>query len=116
MEIAGAVSTVYHCGQIYFGPQRNEVRKILLLDYLTASLALLASGAQFLQVLVTAGSSDTGSEIPVEVFYGAGSGLAAVLFLYISWLDEQGKHYLFWHGLWYVAAAASAYFLGVVSL
>lgn len=107
--VAGLVSIYYHWAQLHYGPQRDEVRKILLLDYGTAILAIGTS-------LSTLGSLifsciTLGVPLPPALTACVTFSALACASLYVSWLKEEGDHYLVWHGLWHVFGGIGAYYL-----
>lgn len=105
IELAGAVSFWYHFNQLELGKDRSEVRFALLADYFTAGAALL-TGIYYM--------ADMGiSSIPFNALL---SGGGAIICLSLCWVWEFGYPYLFWHSLWHLGSAYTAYSIGQAHL
>jgi len=107
-DICAAASFAYHYTQLDL--TAAEVRIALLVDYLFAALAIGTSSLYL-------GSALIGGSIPIADLYTTiGVSVSSIVFLGLSWQYEYGKPYMFWHGLWHLASAASGYLVGVVQL
>jgi len=104
-EVAGAVSFWYHYSQLRFGTERSEVRLALLTDYITAGTALITGGIYIAQMGITTLPQDT-------ILIAAGS----ILCLGLCWIWEFGIPYLFWHSMWHILSAYSAFLIGQAHL
>merc|ERR1711871_1016893 len=114
VEIAGLVSVWYHWAQLYYGPERIEVQRVLLLDYCTASAAIFATTTLLVNVSLQVAN---GTLIPNnDLFLCVSSAMVGISCLLISWMEtkETGQHYLVWHGLWHVFGAISGVYLSML--
>lgn len=114
VEIAGIISIYYHWAQLYYGPEKFEVQRVLLIDYCTASAAIFSTTTLLANVLLKVAD---GIITPNnDLFLCVGSAMTSILCLLISWVENEnnenyGRHYLTWHGLWHVFGAISALYL-----
>ena len=110
LDVAGIVSTLYHYCQLSYGPNRIEVRRSLLLDYLTASNACLIFIIDALDVAFT-----FRDPVNIEGSLPFLTGAMALLALWRSSIvDSDGRKYVFWHSLWHVIGAYTAFLVGTV--
>ena len=98
--LAGLGSMYYHWAQLHYGPNVNQVRKALLVDYFTASIAVFCSAATGAHVVWAAHLHDT--SLPEPFLLGLSLGIIGTGALLVSWIKEGGEHYLLWHGLWHI--------------
>jgi hypothetical protein len=98
IEVAGIISCVYHYNQVRFGPERNEVRIPLLIDYVSATAAIGAVGWTTLDC-ISQGVVPT--KALVLGFLGAANLLA-------SWKWEDGVPYMVFHGFWHLFSGWAA--------
>ena len=90
-ELAGIVSFIYHYSQLKFGRDRSEVQLTLVIDYITAGMALITGAIYVGQIGFEA--------IPTDcVVWGA----LSVIALSLSWVWEYGYPYIFWHSIWHI--------------
>jgi hypothetical protein len=99
IECAGLISSYYHFNQLYYGPGKTEVRVALLIDYFSASLAILATLYQYITIVIF---------LHIIPFKALSLGSLGVMFLLLSWKFEYGLPYIFFHGFWHVFSALSA--------
>jgi hypothetical protein len=106
IEIAGICSLNYHWAQLHYGPNRDEVRSALLLDYIVACTAILTTFVEIVQLVSQYALAQTVYDaLPLNsVIYGA----IGFLCLFGSWSMEYGLPYMISHGLWHVFSALSA--------
>jgi len=105
VELAGIVSFWYHFIQLDFGKDRYEVRLALLTDYFTAGAALLTGGYYMVDMGI--------SSLPFDALLSGGLAIAC---LSLCWVWEFGYPYLFWHSLWHLGSAYTAYLIGQTHL
>ena len=92
LDAAGVASIAYHWRQIHLGPNRNEVRYALMIDYFTAVMAI---GSVIFDICSGAVSGNLSLKALCL-------GVVAFLNLFGSWYYANGMPYLFFHGLWHV--------------
>lgn len=103
VEVAGVASMFYHWSQIHYGPNKDEVRYALLIDYITAFVTINLTFIDVcLLVFKAYNSIDCGFPAPAIAL-----GTTAVLCLFGSWTFEFGLPYLVLHGLWHVFSSLS---------
>lgn len=98
IETAGLISFYYHYNQLYYGPDRTEVRIALLIDYICASFAIISTMYQCTNVFLL---------IHIVPFKALILGIIGVLFLLLSWKYEKGLPYIIFHGTWHIFSALS---------
>ena len=102
LNIAGVVSFVYHYFQLTLGPNTIEVRRCLLVDYITAVNACVIYGIDAFDIIAAFRSPEAGAVFLI--------GSAGLLTLWRSAIvDQNGKKYIFWHSLWHLCGALTAY-------
>jgi hypothetical protein len=104
IEVAGFVSLYYHWSQIHFGPNRDEVRYALLIDYITAFAAINFTFLDLLLLLFQV-STNSACDFPLP---SVALGIAGVACLLGSWAFEFGLPYIVLHGLWHVFSSLGA--------
>ena len=113
LNIAGVISFVYHYYQLKFGPDRIEVRRCLLVDYCTAVQASLVFGLDVLELLYPLRDPNTGLLISADGMFPFITGAISLLCLWRSGIvDNNGRKYIFWHGLWHLFGALTAFEVG----
>ncbi len=117
-EIAGIVSYIYHYNQLASrGENSPAVRLSLFIDYFTAGSALLLGVFYLFQDFTTLVPSMTGGfgallSLSPKLLAALGCSTAAITSLALCWVWEFGVPYLFWHSLWHLFSAGTAYFVG----
>lgn len=103
VEIAGLVSLYYHWSQVHFGPNRDEVRYSLLIDYITAFITINLTFIEIIALLIKF-SNNAACDLSLSsvVF-----GVTGVACLFGSWIFEFGLPYIFFHGLWHIFSSLS---------
>lgn len=104
-EVAGVVSFIYHYSQLKFGQNRNEVRLALVIDYITAGMALITGAVYLTQMGIQL--------IPLDCIIW---GILSIAALSLSWVWEFGIPYLFWHSIWHILSAYTGYLIGQAHL
>jgi len=104
-EIAGVVSFIYHYLQLDLGKDRNEVRLALVIDYITAGVALITGTLYIFEM-----------GFPSLPFECVLFGVMSLVSLSLSWVWEFGIPYIFWHSLWHIFSALSGYLIGETHL
>mmetsp|Transcript_26331 Transcript_26331/g.26578 ORF Transcript_26331/g.26578 Transcript_26331/m.26578 type:complete len:112 (+) Transcript_26331:313-648(+) len=103
------MSMYYHWSQLHYGPNRDEVRIALLIDYFAATIAILFStfkmGIFFLKLFSLHTAISISWNFVIFGILGVGCLLG-------SWVLEYGLPYLILHGLWHVFSAAAVTGLG----
>ena len=106
LDISCVFSILYHSAQLYYGPDRKEVRRFLALDYISAfftcTLVTLEIFPFFMQFY------NAGLSVAAAPIFTGVVGLGC---LWLCWYQEYGKSYLFWHGMWHVFSAYTAVLL-----
>ena len=100
LNLAGVVSFIYHYFQLTLGPNRSEVRRCLLVDYVTAVNACVVYGLDAVDIFLAFQSPTSG-----VVFL---TGSISILALFRSSIAD-GKGYIFWHSIWHLCGAMTAY-------
>lgn len=100
-ELASVASFAYHFTQLKLGKNQPLVRVALLVDYVVATATLLAALVYILQVGV--------DKVPFE---GIVASVLAVVFLFLSWVWEEGLPYVINHGLWHLLGAYAGFMIG----
>ena len=109
LDLAGAASTIYHYQQVKLGPNRIEVRRCLFVDYFFAVITCIILGVDILQLLIIP-MSNTSAALNIVPLV---TGLAGV-FCLIRSAVEQNEAYIYWHGLWHILGAATAYEIAIM--
>lgn len=104
IEVAGFVSLYYHWSQIHFGPNRDEVRYSLLIDYLAAFAAINFTFIDLVLLLFQVSNIST-CDFPLQ---SVALGVTGVICLLGSWTFEFGLPYITLHGLWHVFSSLGA--------
>lgn len=100
-ELASVASFAYHFAQLKLGKNQPLVRVALLVDYVVAASTLLAALVYIIQVGV--------QNVPLE---GIIASILAVVFLFLSWVWEEGLPYVFNHGMWHLLGAYAGFMIG----
>lgn len=100
-ELASVASFAYHFAQLKLGKNQPLVRVALLVDYVVAAATLLAALVYILQVGV--------QNVPLN---GIIASVLAVVFLFLSWVWEEGIPYVINHGLWHLLGAYGGFVIG----
>ena len=108
LNVAGVISFVYHYLQVSLGPNRIEVRRSLLVDYVTAVNACFIFGVEAIDLLANFQAPD--GSLRAEHGLPFLTGALALTTLWRSALvDKNGVKYVFWHGLWHLLGAYTAW-------
>lgn len=99
LDVSGVLSFLYHYSQLYYGPNRNEVKRFLFADYISA---FFTCSIVILEVFPFMLKFTEPGAFRVEPFF---CGLLSIGTLLLSWRYDQGRCYLLWHGLWHVLSA-----------
>lgn len=94
LDIAGIVSSAYHFTQLRYGQKSDIVVRILIVDYIVASLAI----STFLFDLFSHSALDNFPQAILLAF-------CAIISLLLSWIYEYGLPYIVFHGLWHILSA-----------
>lgn len=97
VEAAGCASILYHFRQINLGPEKYEVRKALMVDYVLALAAIST-------VASNAASQFTQESLTLEAVV---LGILASSSLITSWILSDGIGYIIFHGLWHIFSGIS---------
>lgn len=100
-ELASVASFAYHFCQLKLGKNQPLVRVALLVDYVVATATLLAALVYIIQVGI--------ENVPLE---GIVASVLAVVFLFLSWVWEEGIPYVINHGLWHLLGAYAGLMIG----
>lgn len=100
-ELASVASFAYHFTQLKLGKNQPIVRVALLVDYVVAAATLLAALVYILQVGV--------QNVPLD---GIIASVLAVVFLFLSWVWEEGLPYVINHGMWHLLGAYGGFIIG----
>jgi hypothetical protein len=100
-ELASVASFAYHFAQLKLGKNQPLVRVALLVDYVVAAATLLAALVFIIQVGI--------QNVPLE---GIIASVLAVVFLFLSWVWEEGIPYVINHGLWHLLGAYGGFVIG----
>jgi len=100
-ELASVASFAYHFTQLKLGKNQPLVRVALLVDYVVAAATLLAALVYIIQVGIF--------NVPWQ---GIVASVLAVLFLFLSWVWEEGLPYVINHGLWHLLGAYAGLIIG----
>jgi hypothetical protein len=100
-ELASVASFAYHFCQLKLGKNQPVVRVALLVDYVVAAATLLAALVYIIQVGI--------QNVPLE---GIIASILAVVFLFLSWVWEEGIPYVINHGLWHLLGAYGGFIIG----
>jgi hypothetical protein len=100
-ELASVASFAYHFCQLKLGKNQPLVRVALLVDYVVAAATLLAALVYIIQVGI--------QNVPFE---GIIASILAVVFLFLSWVWEEGIPYVINHGLWHLLGAYGGFIIG----
>jgi hypothetical protein len=100
-ELASVASFAYHFCQLKLGKNQPLVRVALLVDYVVAAATLLAALVYIIQVGI--------QNVPLE---GIIASILAVVFLFLSWVWEEGIPYVINHGLWHLFGAYGGFIIG----
>ena len=100
-DMAAIASFNYHYNQLLAAGQAkaSAVRLALLLDYTAAAFSIITATAYLF----------TFSSFPILPIAVSTAGLG---FLYLSWVWEYGRPYMFWHSLWHLCSAYSGFLIG----
>jgi hypothetical protein len=104
-DVAAIASFNYHYNQLVASEGASTIKKnqavrlALLLDYTAAAISMLTATLYL-----------TSGVVPVEGLIAAALGLG---FLYMSWVYEYGRPYMFWHSLWHLCSAYAGYVIGI---
>jgi len=104
LDISFVFSMLYHFAQLWYGPNRKEVRRFLFFDYISAfftctivTLEVIPFLTQFHNAAIPL--TDVHAIAPVFL------GLSSLGCLGLAWVYEYGRSYLFWHGAWHILSA-----------
>ena len=100
-ELASVASFAYHFSQLKLGKNQPLVRVALLVDYVVAAATLLAALVYIVQVGIF--------NVPLE---GIVASVLAVVFLFLSWVWEEGLPYVINHGMWHLLGAYAGFMIG----
>ena len=109
-DMAAIASFNYHYNQLLVAgtaAKADAVRLALLLDYTAAAFSILTAGSYLLSDI----GSSSSSSFPVVAVAVSAVGLVC---LYLSWVWEYGRPYMFWHSLWHLCSAYSGYLIGTL--
>jgi hypothetical protein len=101
MELASVASFAYHFCQLKLGKNQLLVRVALLVDYVVSAATLLAALVYIIQVGIF--------NVPFE---GIVASVLAVVFLFLSWVWEEGLPYVINHGMWHLLGAYAVFMIG----
>jgi len=102
IDVAGLLSINYHWNQLVKGPNNNDVRVSLILDYFGAFLAIFLILEEILRQSITT------QVIPVSAIL---LGIFGAINLILSWVFANGAQYIFFHSLWHLFSGISSYVL-----
>jgi len=108
-DMAAIASFNYHYNQLLVAGtdgKANSVRLALTLDYTAAAISILTAGSYLLSDI-----SSHAHAFPVVAVAVSAVGLVC---LYLSWVWEYGRPYMFWHSLWHLCSAYSGYLIGTL--
>lgn len=109
IELAGLISFIYHFLQIRLGPNRIEVRRSLLVDYLGALSAGILCSLDMLSFLMNVPLgfiTQTGGVLVLAL-----TSLATLVRSAMFYEKDQCLEYVFWHSLWHFLSALTAYYV-----
>jgi hypothetical protein len=96
---------MYHYTQLEAAGQMSQqtVRLALLTDYACAAITMGTASVYLLSDSFAAGT------LPIDALAAAVVSLA---FLGLSWVNEKGRPYMFFHSLWHFFSAYAGYLIG----
>lgn len=103
VDVAGACSMYYHWSQIHYGPDRDEVRYTLLIDYITAFITINLTLIEVVLLLIKVSNNNL-CDFPASAI---ALGSVSVFCLFGSWTFEYGLPYLVLHGFWHIFSSLS---------
>jgi len=103
LDISFVFSMLYHYAQMYYGPDRKEVRRFLFFDYISAFFTCLLVTLEVFPFLAQFQQANLGYDVSAvaPIFIG----LSSIGCLGLAWKYEYGRSYLFWHGMWHLLSA-----------
>ena len=101
IDAAGLLSINYHWNQLVKGPNNNDVRIALILDYFGAFLAIFLILEETVYQSITA-------QVPVTAIF---CGVLGLFNLVLSWVFANGAQYIFFHSLWHLFSGVASYVL-----
>lgn len=106
IEAAGLLSVNYHWNQLIKGPNNNDVRIALVLDYFGAFLAISL-------ILVETINQSVNDQVPVVAIL---FGTLGAFNLILSWIYANGAQYIFFHSLWHIFSGIASHELFIKSI
>jgi hypothetical protein len=104
-DVTAVASFMYHYTQLEAAGQMSQqtVRLALLTDYACAAVTM---GTASVYLLSDSFATDS---LPMDALVAATVSLA---FLGLSWVNEKGRPYMFYHSLWHFFSAYAGYLIG----
>ena len=107
LDLSAVLSFLYHYAQLHFGPNRSEVKRFLLFDYVSAFFTCCIVTLEVFPFILNFSEHHQAS-LRVEPLL---CGLLSVGALLQSWRFDKGRQYLLYHGLWHVGSAYTCFLL-----